>query len=156
MKTHHTALLEPYFDAEGKKLLGEQLKRQSLCCDDYYIAELFAAKTELRQLEPGELLIRKDDADSDLYFILQGSIDVLIDERRIAQREAGQYIGEMTLTNPNLRRTATTIAHEPTVVAKVSEEAFSKIALAYPKVWRALAIDLTARLEALQRLFTHG
>lgn len=114
---------------------------------DELVASLLADVAELREFATGEAVIRQGDADNDLYFVLAGKLRIFVNEREVASRGAGHHVGEMALINPSLRRTATNIAAEPTVVAKITEVAFSRIADAHPRLWRAVGIELTNRLH---------
>jgi predicted nucleotide-binding protein len=53
----------------------------------------------------------------------------------------------MVIVDPSLRRTATVIASEPTIVAYVDEKTFSQMADNNPRLWRALAVELCHRLN---------
>jgi CRP/FNR family cyclic AMP-dependent transcriptional regulator len=52
----------------------------------------------------------------------------------------------MALIDPSLRRSASVIAEETTVVVKVSEERFSPLAEQHPELWRRIAEGLAERL----------
>lgn len=143
----HSTLLDRFRRDGGGRLLVECLCTQGIIGRDETIANLLADNAELRELAAGELLIRQGDADNDIYFVLAGKLRIFVNEREVASRGSGHHVGEMAFINPALRRTATNIAAETTVVAKISEAAFSKIADAYPRLWRGIGIELTNRLH---------
>ncbi|MEI6715823.1 MAG: TIR domain-containing protein [Verrucomicrobiota bacterium] len=140
-------LIDRFLGESGRRLLIECLSRQWLLREDDAIATLIADKAELRELDAGEVLIRQGDAESDVYFILTGRLRILVDQQEVAIRGANQHVGEMALIDPSLPRTATNIAAEPTVVAKVPESEFAPIADANPRIWRALGSELSRRLN---------
>ena len=140
-------LIERFQGDSGRRLMIECLSRQWLLREDETIAMYMADHAELRELAAGEVLIRQGDAETDVYFILTGRLVILVDQQEVAVRIAGQHVGEMALIDPSLPRTATNIAAEPTVVAKVSESVFAPVADANPRIWRALGAELSRRLN---------
>lgn len=53
----------------------------------------------------------------------------------------------MATIDPAVRRSATVRANEPTVVARIEEAHFSRIANDYPILWRCIARELAERLR---------
>jgi CRP/FNR family cyclic AMP-dependent transcriptional regulator len=144
-------LIGKFLEPSGKARLAEYLRKQQMVAQNKSVAEGLAKYADVRELSAGETLVAQGDNDSDIYFILEGSLKIIANNQEIAEREAGQHVGEMCLVNPALARSASNVAAKPTVVAKVSEAAFSKIANEHPQLWRAIAIELTERLDTLQR-----
>jgi CRP-like cAMP-binding protein len=140
-------LINRFQGDSGRRLVIECLSRQWLLREDEALATYMADHAELKELAAGEVLIRQGDAETDVYFILTGRLLILVDQQEVAVRSAGQHVGEMALIDPTLPRTATNIAEEPTVVAKVSESVFAPIADANPRIWRALGSELSRRLN---------
>jgi len=89
--------------------------------------------------------------DNDLYFILSGSVHVFVNSREVATRRAGEHVGEMALIDLTAVRSATVITAEPSVVAKISEHDFSRIANRNPVIWRKLASIIAQRLRERNR-----
>ncbi|MEK0447556.1 MAG: hypothetical protein RLZZ399_2877 [Verrucomicrobiota bacterium] len=140
-------LIDRFQGEEGKSLLIECLRRQFLIKDDFTVASFLAEHCELRELSAGDVLIRQGDSDTDVYFILSGRLRILVDQREVAIRVAGQHVGEMALMDPSLARSATNVAAEPTLVAKVSESVLAPIADSAPRIWRAMGGELSRRLN---------
>src|ERR1019366_4697904 len=105
----------------------------------------------LRELAPGEVLIRQDEADDDLFFVLSGTFRVFVNGREIAERGVGQHLGEMAIIDPSSRRTATVAASAPSVVAKISGAEYVALANEYPAIWRASARELCRRLDSRKK-----
>jgi predicted nucleotide-binding protein len=61
--------------------------------------------------------------------------------------EADDHFGEMSLIDPRARRSASILAIEQTVVAKISEPTFTELAMQFPEMWRRLARCLADRLR---------
>ena len=114
---------------------------------DAALAVALADVAELIVADAGDAVITQGGADDDLYLVVSGKVEVLIHGRPIAERAAGTHVGEMALIDPKARRSATVVAKEAIVLAKISEPAFSKVADVHPKLWRALAVELGDRLR---------
>lgn len=147
----HSPLIERFEGQQGKRLLMDTLSTQWLIGHDRRLADAFAAVAELRELTAGEVLISQGKSDNDIYFLLAGSLSIVVNGREVAVRTSGHHVGEMALIEPSLRRTATNIAREQTLVARISEPAFAQIADATPKLWRALASELARRLKEREK-----
>ena len=127
--------------------LQEAIRRQPITEGSAEIATRFAAAAIVEPYEPGQILINQDAADTDFYFILAGSVTVSPNGRDDTTRCAHNHVGEMAAIDPAVRRSPTVRANEPTVVARVSEPDFSRIANDYPLVWRRLAMELANRVR---------
>lgn len=132
---------------QGRRRLIELLQAQVVVGGDAIVAGEIADAATVRELFPGEILIRQESADNDLFFILSGVFRVFVNGREVAMRRAGQHVGEMAIVDPSSSRTASVIASEQGVVAKIDEGAFSHLADRNPRLWRALALELSRRLD---------
>jgi len=131
----------------GKRLLLEALRQQhTLNCSAAVISKI-ARAASIKKFPRDSQLIIQDSDDNRLAFILRGRVDIFVKGQKVAQRLAGQHVGEMSVIDPKARRSATVIAVEDTEVAWVQEEDFTKIAKAHPELWRSLAVELADRLR---------
>lgn len=136
------------FEGErGRERLKEVLQGQPLLCCHHDAVEHIAASAKLREVEPGEILIRQDAPDNSLYFVLSGAFRVFVNGRPIAERGTGQHLGEMAIVDPASRRTSTVIATSKSLVAEVSEEVIRELADRNPRIWQAMARELARRLD---------
>lgn len=134
-------------DDDGRRRLIACLGEQSLVGRNETIATALSKAATLQELAAGEILTHQGGVDNDVFFILVGSIRVFVNGREVAQRSAGTHVGEMAMIDTSLTRTATTVATEQTVTAKLSEGDFTRVAQAHPELWRGLAIELGRRLH---------
>jgi CRP-like cAMP-binding protein/tRNA A-37 threonylcarbamoyl transferase component Bud32 len=144
-------VIERFEGKRGRRLLVEALKGQQLVAGKAPIARALAARVTLAELAPGTVLIEEGGSDNDLYFVLAGRVTVLVGGIEIGTRDAGQHVGEVALLDPKAPRSATVVAREPTVVAKITERDFSEVGASAPAVWRALAAGLGAILSERNR-----
>ena len=144
-------MIERFEGKQGRRLLLEALKSQQLVAGKATLARALADKVKLAELAPGAVLIQEGGSDNDLYFVLAGRVTVLVGGLEIGTRDAGQHVGEVALLDPKAPRSATVLAREPAVVAKITERDFTAVAAAVPAVWRALAAGLGEILSERNR-----
>ncbi len=105
----------------------------------------------------GETVVREKGPADAVYFILWGSVDVVIDVPRanrtriINTLHPGSVFGEMSLIDGQ-PRSASVVTREPTGCLVLSREAFEEISAGHPlisqKMLRYFAQLLTARLRS--------
>jgi len=134
---------------EGKRRLIAALQAQKICAHDATLGSELAGSVDLLELKQGQELIQEGASDNDLFLILAGSFSIFVKGTKIARRSVADCVGEMAAVNPALPRSASVIADETSVVAKISEKEFVRIADAHPTLWRSIAAELASRL--LQR-----
>jgi CRP/FNR family cyclic AMP-dependent transcriptional regulator len=138
----------PRFEGdEGRRRLIDLLQGQAAIRGDATVAREIADVAKLRELFPGDILIEQQSADNELFFILSGTFRIFVNGREVAIRHAGEHVGEMVIIDPSLRRTATVVASEQSIVAHVGEKTFAGMADKNPRLWRALAVELCRRLN---------
>lgn len=131
----------------NRAVLMEALAEQKLVRGNEQLAGRLADVCELIQAEPGSVIIEQGGADNDVYLIMAGTMDVIINGRVIAKRTAGDHVGEMAAIQPSQTRSATVVASSTCVVAKIPHQQFVTIADEYSSVWRTIARELARRLE---------
>jgi CRP/FNR family transcriptional regulator, cyclic AMP receptor protein len=145
-------LIERFSGSDGRRRLISSLCRQPIIQGDEELAKEIASLVEILEFNAQYQIISQDDDDNDMYFILSGQTVIKVNGRDVAYRKAGKHVGEMSLIDPSSRRSASVIATEKTVIAKISEAEFSLLANTFPKLWRYLAIDLSGRLRERNNL----
>lgn len=136
---------------DGRRRLEGLIRQQILAVGDLAVAAEFAAIAQLREIAAGELLIRQDASDNDLFLILSGALRIVVNGRDVALRRPGEHVGEMAIVDSSSPRTANVIAAERSLVARISEADFIIIANRRPDIWRAIATQLCRRLNERKR-----
>ena len=144
-------MLDRFSGSAGRPLLVEALRTQSLIGDDIGLAEFIAASVEVEAFRPGAVVMQESGIDNDLCFILAGVVSIRVFGREIAVRTAGQHVGEMALVDPSQVRSATVVAEDGVVIARLTERAFSALAESHPRLWRNIARELGHRLRQRNR-----
>jgi CRP-like cAMP-binding protein len=106
---------------------------------------------QLRKLDPGDKLVTAGKLPTELFFITDGKLDVVLgDGRRIAQLQHGDVVGEMSFieqTPPG----ASVIANEKAEVLAIARKQilahFEAEPLFAARFYRALAVFLSERLR---------
>ena len=133
------------------------IRTQKIVSDELKLAEEIAEGSALIQVEPNSPeseFIKQGGADTDIYLVLSGKVSVRVNGREVAVRASGSHVGEMALIDPNAPRSASVVAVEQTVLARLSEVAFSSMAARFPDLWRRLALELAERLRQRGRFLS--
>lgn len=114
-------MINRFEGAEGKRRLISALKECYLVEHDESLAAKLAEVGDLAAFDEGDVLMTQGNDDNDVYFLLVGEVDVLINNRHIAIRKARETVGEMAIINPAEPRSATLTARTNVVTLKVTE-----------------------------------
>ena len=136
---------------DARRLLIDTLHAQRVLGNSK-LADLVADHAAVEEFRAGDVLIDESAADNDMHFLLVGDISIRVNGREIATRSAGDQIGEMALLDPALPRSASAVACNTVVTARVSERAIHEIGKERPELWRNLARELARRLRQRNRL----
>lgn len=135
------------FEGEsGQRHLRQLLSEQKSVLGDVALAGELAEVVIPRTLVDGEILITEGARDTDLYFILDGKMQVSIRGRKQGERTSGNTVGEMAAIQTAQPRSATVQAIGDCVVARLSEVDLERIANKHPQMWRQFARELARRL----------
>merc|ERR1719387_217758 len=76
---------------------------------------------------PGDIIIRKGEVGTELFFVYKGQLEVLGDDRAIlATKKSGEYFGEVALVLNGMRRTAAVRAKSYCILAKLEKQKFEQ------------------------------
>ena len=135
----------------GKADLIRLLKEQKVVLGDATLAEELAEVVVPKEVADQEVLIREGERESDLYFILDGTMEFSIKGRKQGQRTNGNTVGEMAAIQPAQPRSATVKAVGPSIVATLSATELERLAHKYPSMWQQFARELSRRLMERNR-----
>jgi len=138
----------------GRRILLEALKEQKLIAGNAGLAEQVASNGELVDVEIGAAIIEQGNDDNDVYLIIAGSFNIIVNNRVIAGRFPNDHVGEMVAIQPTQRRSASVVARERAVVVRLSEPQFAELSAKYPQMLLYIAKELARRLEQRNALVT--
>lgn len=104
---------------------------------------------QVRELQPGEVLIRQDDQGNQMYVVIDGELhvsrEVRGEKRALAKLGLGDVVGEVALVSA-VRRTATVTALEPSRVLVLDWPAVERVGRFSPYLAARLYLNLAAIL----------
>lgn len=120
---------------------------------DLPIEELDRLMSELEvlNLKPGEILFREGDAGEHLYIVVRGELEILMgpstaDELILNVLHEGEYVGEMSLIQPEGHRSTSARALGEIVLLSMSRDQFGGLLQRHPELARSLISVLSQRL----------
>lgn len=118
----------------GKNAKVELLKRVPLFagCSKKELQEL-ASRTDEVDLRDGYVLMREGRPGREFVVLVEGTAEVTKDGRKLADLEAGDWVGEIALLT-NVPRTATVTATSPIRVLVVTDRAFKRLVETMPSI----------------------
>jgi CRP/FNR family transcriptional regulator, cyclic AMP receptor protein len=138
----------------GRQALIDTLRDQKIVAGNTELATEIAASGELLEIEAGSAIIQQGGEDSDIFLIVTGSFDIVVNGRVVASRFPNDHVGEMAAIQHTQRRSATVVAREASLVVKFSEARLVEFGNKHPDIWRRFAKELARRLEQRNALVT--
>src|SRR5687767_8673666 len=114
-------MIERFQGEEGRRRLVAALAEHRLLAGIDGLPERLAEVGQLQLLVTGEAFIQQGAADTEVYFIVAGAADIVVNGKPVAIRHAGDHVGEMAAIEPTQLRSATVIAREPGVLLRLLE-----------------------------------
>ena len=116
--------------------------------------ELDRLMTELAvvNLQSGEILFHEGDPGEHLYVVVKGELEILMapgtkNELVLNLLQEGEYLGEMSLIQPNGHRTASARARGSVVLLSMSRTQFKDLLKRHPHLANAMVRVLSQRLD---------
>ncbi len=132
-------------------VLAESLRRQPVLAEVpaavSALVERVGQGVELRTFDKDRCLIYEGAPSNSIFFLLLGEIDVVLDGRTVAVREANTHVGEMACIDGSALRSATIRARRPTVALELGHAEFRDLAARHPEIWKPIALTLGERLR---------
>src|SRR5437667_10489504 len=111
------------------------------------ILDALVPRARLLQLEAGQHLLRRGEANLRVYILLSGLLRVELDDSPLAYIERGETVGELSLLAGS-SATATVAAEKPTQLLVLDEETFWWLAESSHEFSVGLLVRLAKRLRS--------
>ena len=134
--------------AGNKMKLLEQVPMFSACTH----AELrhVAAVTQPVSVDAGEVIAKEGEPGKDFFVIIQGSTDVVIDGRTVAELGPGDFFGEMALLDQS-PRVGSVVAKSATSLYRIEARDFSRLIDEVPFLGKKLLRGLALRIRQTEK-----
>jgi predicted nucleotide-binding protein len=140
-------MIERFKGEKNRRVLLTAIMSQKMVNGDRELAQALADSAELITVAPNTHLIEQNGEGNEVYFILAGAFNVIVNGRVVGRREKNDHVGEMAAVEPSQRRAATIMAIEESVVVKITEEQFAKLGNVHPIIYLSIARELSRRLH---------
>lgn len=140
-------MLDRFSGTKGIPTLIDALLQQQVVAGDHTVAQKLAEVGKLVEFQIGDTIVEQDSDDDDVFFIINGRANVLVNTQCVATREGGTVVGEMVVIDPSARRSATLKAATIITALKVSADAFKEAGDTSTLFWKQLAQLLGNRLR---------
>ncbi len=109
--------------------LSQMLSNASLFTDfPKEVMNLFIAQGKTKNVKEGREIIKQGQDDKTFYILINGAVDIIKDNEKVAELKSGDYFGEVALL-ANTTRTATVKATEPSMLLAIDSDSFWEILL---------------------------
>lgn len=118
-----------------------------------FLAKVGTGKS-ISKLQKGDIVFAQGDVADTVFYIQKGKIKVVVvseegKEAIVGILESGQFFGEGCL-NGRQFRVATTVAHEASVVTRISKEAMARMLEVEPKFAEVFMMHLISRNSRIE------
>lgn len=137
-------------DAGIQKLI-EALAQQEIVGRERLLAERLAAAGKLVEFQPGAILCQQGSDCDDVFFIISGKVDIIVNGHVVSTRQGGQTVGELAAVDPSAGRSATVRASSATLALQVTAEHFIAAGNDSATFWRLIAQRAGARLREREK-----
>lgn len=112
---------------------------------------------QTRQIERDALLFMEGEEGNHYYILMDGEVEIIkamgtADERLLGVRQAGSFLGEMSLFSPDNRHTASVKARTPVRILEMTRDDLERLLARRPKFALELMRTLSQRLDESEDL----
>lgn len=83
---------------------------------------------------PGECVFNAGDIGNEMYFVIRGKLEVVMNNESLSVLTDGDFFGEISLFTEQKRRTATVISKSYSDLYRLDRELFEEVLRRYPKI----------------------
>lgn len=118
--------------------------------------EVFLENCHQKEFPPKSIIIKEGDPSTDLYYIVKGSVTVIVEDVRgreivLAYLNPGDFFGEIGLFDDQHKRSAFVRAKTKCIIAKLNYERLKSLHNIFPDILFNIASQLAIRLRKTSR-----
>ena len=83
---------------------------------------------------PGECVFNEGDIGNEMYFVIRGKLEVVMNNETLSVLTDGDFFGEISLFTEQKRRTAAVISQSYSDLYRLDRELFEEVLRRYPKI----------------------
>lgn len=110
--------------------------------------------TGFKHFAVGEELIRQGDEADNVFIIIEGHADAIVDGQKVGDVQKDEIFGAMAVFTRE-RRSATVVASEPCTVMVIPKEQFLGLTQSNPRIAHSLIESMARRIDLLNKEVTH-
>ena len=118
---------------------------------DIDIIELFKHSKITESYTPGDVIFEQGSSGETMYIILEGVVQVTVNNKEVAELKAGQILGEMSLVEKR-PRSASAISKTDSKLVPIDKESFLYIVKENPQFALFIMKDLSHKIRELNQL----
>lgn len=145
-------MIERFQGDAGKHALLSVLVRNTVVANNRDLAEKLVATGELIPVKVGESIITQGSPDNDVFFVIAGSFELIVNNTVINVRNPGDHVGEMSAFAPHIPRSATLMAKSSSLVLKVPAAVFIEALMQNKEALLGVVSTLVERLNSRNAL----
>lgn len=108
--------------------------------------ELMINQGKIKRAKKGVDIVRQGEPGESMFLILRGTVSIWIQNRLVAERKEGTFIGEPCVLSPNRSRNATVKAETDCILFELGYETMTAVFKNCHEVLRQIAVVLSERL----------
>jgi len=139
MSSHSQTSQESRYEILRKTALFKDLNNQEL--------SLLATRLTEIDISRGHPLLVQGEPASKVFWLISGSLHVIVHDEIVAQVDTVQCFGEMSCLIPNSVCSATVLAIDDCKVLSIDQAPFLEVLSSVPKLWQSLFTQASKRLS---------
>ncbi|HLV10835.1 MAG TPA: cyclic nucleotide-binding domain-containing protein [Trueperaceae bacterium] len=114
------------------------------------VLAIFKDSPNARRIAAGERIFQAGDAATEMYVLLEGTVDIQLDGRQIEELHPGSVFGEMAIVD-STPRSADAVARTDVLVEPIDEEWFKHLIRRSPNFGLHVMSVMAERLRRFMR-----
>ena len=102
---------------------------------------------------PGEYVFNEGDIGNEMYFVIRGKLEVIMNNEALSVLTDGDFFGEISLFTEQKRRTAAVISQSYSDLYRLDREMFDEVLRRYPKIAGHIKKIADERVEQNKDIF---